>query len=145
MTIAHAALAIRASPVVMILIMVTMIWWKLRFSCHRLRRTQTSAATRETMLVQHLYVGLLKPHARSLQSLMAAASAAAQETVFIGDRADRDGGAGQRAGVRILIRSSQSIETPSRRFTIHCSIHSCMSIADARLRMETPTCAEMQV
>jgi len=53
MTIAHAALAIGASLVVMILIMVTLIWRKLRFSCHRLRRTQTSAATRETMLVQH--------------------------------------------------------------------------------------------
>jgi hypothetical protein len=59
-----------------------------------------------------------RPHAGGLQSLMAAASAAPQETVFIGDRADRDGGAGQRAGVRILIRSPKPIETPSRRFTI---------------------------
>jgi FMN phosphatase YigB (HAD superfamily) len=54
-------------------------------------------------------VGLLKPHARGLHSLMAAAGATARETVFIGDRADRDGVAGQRAGVRILIRSSKPI------------------------------------
>lgn len=55
-------------------------------------------------------VGLLKPHARGLQSLMAAASVSARETLFIGDRADRDGVAGQRAGVRVLIRSSKPIE-----------------------------------
>jgi HAD superfamily hydrolase (TIGR01549 family) len=55
-------------------------------------------------------VGLLKPHARGLQSLMAAASVTARETLFIGDRADRDGVAGQRAGVRVLIRSSKPIE-----------------------------------
>jgi HAD superfamily hydrolase (TIGR01549 family) len=54
-------------------------------------------------------VGVLKPHARGLQSLMAAAGATARETLFIGDRADRDGVAGQRAGVRILIRSSKPI------------------------------------
>jgi FMN phosphatase YigB (HAD superfamily) len=54
-------------------------------------------------------VGLLKPHARGLQSLMATAGATALETVFIGDRADRDGIAGQRAGVRVLIRSSKPI------------------------------------
>jgi putative hydrolase of the HAD superfamily len=56
-------------------------------------------------------VGLLKPHARGLQSLMAAAGAAPCETLFIGDRADRDGVAGQRAGVRVLIRSSRPIAT----------------------------------
>jgi len=55
-------------------------------------------------------VGLLKPHAKGLQSLMAEANASACETLFIGDRADRDGVAGQRAGVRILIRSSGPIE-----------------------------------
>ena len=54
-------------------------------------------------------VGLLKPHVRGLQSLMAAASAAACETLYIGDRVDRDGVAGQRAGVRTLIRSSRPI------------------------------------
>jgi FMN phosphatase YigB (HAD superfamily) len=56
-------------------------------------------------------VGVLKPHARGLQSLMAAANATARETLFIGDRADRDGVAGQRAGVRTLIRSSKPMET----------------------------------
>jgi HAD superfamily hydrolase (TIGR01549 family) len=55
-------------------------------------------------------VGLLKPHARGLQSLMAAASATARDTLFIGDRADRDGVAGQRAGVRIMIKSWKPIE-----------------------------------
>jgi FMN phosphatase YigB (HAD superfamily) len=64
-------------------------------------------------------VGLLKPHARGLQSLMAAASATARETQFIGDRADRDGVADQRAGVRILIRSSKSIETFQTFKTFH--------------------------
>jgi putative hydrolase of the HAD superfamily len=55
-------------------------------------------------------VGLLKPHARGLQSLMAAAGVMASETLFIGDRADRDGIAGQRAGVGVLIKSSKPIE-----------------------------------
>jgi FMN phosphatase YigB (HAD superfamily) len=64
-------------------------------------------------------VGLLKPHARGLQSLMAAAGVAAQETLFIGDRADRDGVAGQRAGVRILIRSPKPIETFQTFNTFH--------------------------
>jgi FMN phosphatase YigB (HAD superfamily) len=64
-------------------------------------------------------VGLLKPHARGLQSLMAAASVTAHETLFIGDRADRDGVAGQRAGVRILIRSSKPIEAFQTFKTFH--------------------------
>jgi putative hydrolase of the HAD superfamily len=42
-------------------------------------------------------VGPLKPHAMGLQSLMAAASATSNDTLFFGDRADRDGVAGQRA------------------------------------------------
>jgi putative hydrolase of the HAD superfamily len=64
-------------------------------------------------------VGLLKPHARGLQSLMAAAGATARETLFIGDRVDRDGAAGERAGVRILIRSSKPIETFQTFKTFH--------------------------
>jgi HAD superfamily hydrolase (TIGR01549 family) len=64
-------------------------------------------------------VGLLKPHARGLRSLMAAASAAARETLYIGDRVDRDGVAGQRAGVRILIRSSKPIEAFQTFKTFH--------------------------
>jgi putative hydrolase of the HAD superfamily len=67
-------------------------------------------------------VGLLKPHARGLHSLMAAAGATAHETLFIGDRADRDGIAGQRAGVRILIRSSKAIETFQTFKTFHDSL-----------------------
>jgi FMN phosphatase YigB (HAD superfamily) len=51
-------------------------------------------------------VGLLK----GLQSRMAAASSTARDTLFIGDRADRDGVASQRAGVRTLIRSSKPIQ-----------------------------------
>jgi HAD superfamily hydrolase (TIGR01549 family) len=54
-------------------------------------------------------VGLLKPHAKGLESLIDAAGVTAQETLFIGDRADRDGEAGRRAGVRVLIRSSKPI------------------------------------
>jgi FMN phosphatase YigB (HAD superfamily) len=64
-------------------------------------------------------VGLLKPHARGLQSLMAAANATARETLFIGDRADRDGVAGQRAGVRVLIRSSKPIDAFQTFKTFH--------------------------
>src|SRR3974390_786028 len=64
-------------------------------------------------------VGLLKPHARGLQSLMVAASAAAHDTLFIGDRADRDGVAGQRAGVRILIRSPMPSEAFQTIKTFH--------------------------
>jgi HAD superfamily hydrolase (TIGR01549 family) len=64
-------------------------------------------------------VGLLKPHARGLQTLMATACATAHETLFIGDRADRDGAAGRRAGVRILIRSSKPIETFQTFKTFH--------------------------
>jgi putative hydrolase of the HAD superfamily len=64
-------------------------------------------------------VGLLKPHARGLQSLMAAASATARETLYIGDRVDRDGVAGQRAGVRTLIRSSKPIEAFQTFKTFH--------------------------
>ena len=55
-------------------------------------------------------VGLLKPHATGLQSLMTAASATAHDTLFIGDRADRDGVAGQRAGVRILRAKKEALE-----------------------------------
>jgi HAD superfamily hydrolase (TIGR01549 family) len=64
-------------------------------------------------------IGLLKPDATGLQWLMAAASTTAHETLFIGDRADRDGVAGQRAGVRILIRSSKPIEAFQTFKTFH--------------------------
>jgi FMN phosphatase YigB (HAD superfamily) len=64
-------------------------------------------------------VGLLKPHPIGLQSLMATAGATAGDTLFIGDRADRDGIAGQRAGVRTLIRSSKPIEAFQTFGTFH--------------------------
>lgn len=64
-------------------------------------------------------VGLLKPHARGLQLLMAAAGATAGDTLLIGDRADRDGVAGQRAGVKTLIRSSKPIKAFQTFKTFH--------------------------
>jgi putative hydrolase of the HAD superfamily len=64
-------------------------------------------------------IGLLKPHAKGLESLMAAANATARNTLFIGDRADRDGVAGQRAGVRTLIRSSKPIQAFQTFRTFH--------------------------
>lgn len=55
-------------------------------------------------------VGLLKPHPIGLQSLMASGGVTAGETLFIGDRADRDGLSGKRAGVKTLIKSSKPID-----------------------------------
>ncbi len=55
-------------------------------------------------------VGVLKPHPRGLNVLIRAANAKANETVLIGDRADRDGLAARRAGARALIRSSKTIK-----------------------------------
>lgn len=55
-------------------------------------------------------VGRLKPHPQGLLALISAAGADARETVLIGDRAERDGLVGKRAGVRTLIRSSRPIE-----------------------------------
>ena len=55
-------------------------------------------------------IGLLKPHPRGLESLIAAAGVKPHHTVLIGDRADRDGIAARRAGAQALIRSSKPIE-----------------------------------
>ena len=55
-------------------------------------------------------IGLLKPHPRGLESLIAAAGVKPHETVVIGDRFDRDGLVAQRAGAQALIRSSKPIE-----------------------------------
>jgi FMN phosphatase YigB (HAD superfamily) len=55
-------------------------------------------------------IGLLKPHPRGLESLIAAAGVTADETVVIGDRAERDGLAALRAGARALIMSSKPID-----------------------------------
>jgi putative hydrolase of the HAD superfamily len=55
-------------------------------------------------------IGLLKPHPRGLESLIAAAGVKPQETVVIGDRVDRDGLVARRAGAQALIRSSKPVE-----------------------------------
>ena len=55
-------------------------------------------------------IGLLKPHPRGLETLMAAARTRARATLLIGDRVERDGLVARRAGVRALIRSSKPIE-----------------------------------
>jgi len=54
-------------------------------------------------------VGVLKPHPRGLQVLMARAAMSPAETILIGDRPERDGLAAQAANVRSLIRSRKSI------------------------------------
>jgi FMN phosphatase YigB (HAD superfamily) len=55
-------------------------------------------------------IGLLKPHPRGLESLIAAAGVKPHETVVIGDRVDRDGLVARRVGAQALIRSSKPIE-----------------------------------
>lgn len=52
-------------------------------------------------------VGLLKPHPKGLQVLMADAGFASAETLLIGDRVERDGYAARRAGASSLIRSGK--------------------------------------
>lgn len=54
-------------------------------------------------------VGLLKPHPKGLQRLMKLAGTAADETILIGDRDERDGEAARRAGTACLLRSSKPI------------------------------------
>lgn len=55
-------------------------------------------------------VGILKPHSRGLEVLMNTAGIGPSETVFVGDRVDRDGEAARRAGVTALIRSNTPID-----------------------------------
>jgi HAD superfamily hydrolase (TIGR01549 family) len=55
-------------------------------------------------------VGVLKPHPRGLQVLMARAATSPAETILIGDRPERDGLAAQAAQVRPLIRSRKPID-----------------------------------
>jgi putative hydrolase of the HAD superfamily len=54
-------------------------------------------------------IGVLKPHPKGLQHLMDLAGVQPGETVLIGDRADRDGLAAQRAGAHALIRSDKPL------------------------------------
>jgi putative hydrolase of the HAD superfamily len=53
-------------------------------------------------------VAVLKPHPRGLQQLMRRANVSPSATLLIGDRAERDGSAAQRANTRCLIRSSRT-------------------------------------
>jgi putative hydrolase of the HAD superfamily len=63
-------------------------------------------------------VGILKPHPRGLQHLMALAGSDPTRTVMIGDRAERDGEAARRAGTHALLRSDRQLPgwTTFRRF-----------------------------
>ena len=54
-------------------------------------------------------VEALKPNPRGLVRLMEAACAGADETIMIGDRAERDGEAARRAGTACLIRSAKPL------------------------------------
>jgi HAD superfamily hydrolase (TIGR01549 family) len=54
-------------------------------------------------------VAALKPNPRGLQHLMALAGVGPEATVMIGDRAERDGEMGRRAGVKTYLRSSDAI------------------------------------
>jgi putative hydrolase of the HAD superfamily len=54
-------------------------------------------------------VSMFKPHPRGLLALMDAAGAEPQNTVLIGDRPERDGGAALRAGARPLIRAKKPL------------------------------------
>lgn len=55
-------------------------------------------------------LGRLKPDPAGLELLMRRAGVKPSQTLMIGDRADRDGGAARRAGVRVLLRSRKPIE-----------------------------------
>lgn len=54
-------------------------------------------------------VGILKPHPLGLTRLMAEAGVTQDQTLFIGDRAERDGEAADRAGVTCILRSTKPI------------------------------------
>lgn len=54
-------------------------------------------------------VGVMKPSPAGLLHLMERAGASARSTILIGDRPERDGEAGRRAGVRTYIRSSRPV------------------------------------
>jgi FMN phosphatase YigB (HAD superfamily) len=55
-------------------------------------------------------VGMLKPHPRGLETLIASESVTPAQTLVIGDRVERDGAAARRAGAKALILSSQPID-----------------------------------
>jgi FMN phosphatase YigB (HAD superfamily) len=53
-------------------------------------------------------VGILKPNPKGILHLMEIANVTADQTVFVGDRFERDATAARRCGVTALIRSSRS-------------------------------------
>jgi putative hydrolase of the HAD superfamily len=55
-------------------------------------------------------VNVMKPHPRGLEHVLTSAAVSPAEAIFIGDRVERDGEAGKRAGVRTYIRSRKHIE-----------------------------------
>ena len=55
-------------------------------------------------------IGLLKPHPKGFEHLIAAAGVKPQQTLVIGDRVDRDGRVARQVGAQALIRSSRPIE-----------------------------------
>jgi putative hydrolase of the HAD superfamily len=55
-------------------------------------------------------IGLLKPHPRGLEVLIAAAGVEPRQTILIGDRPERDGIAARHVGAWALIRSPRPIE-----------------------------------
>jgi len=55
-------------------------------------------------------IGVLKPHPKGLQVLMQRAGVKPEETVLIGDRAERDGLAARAANTYALIRSSKPLD-----------------------------------
>ena len=54
-------------------------------------------------------VDVLKPHPRGIQRVMEIAGVAASATIMIGDRAERDGEMGRRAGVRTFVLSPKAL------------------------------------
>ncbi|GAO38842.1 putative hydrolase [Sphingomonas changbaiensis NBRC 104936] len=66
-------------------------------------------ALRADHIVSAGEVGMLKPHPRGLERLMALAGAKPHQTVLIGDRAERDGEAARRSGAHCLLRSEQRL------------------------------------
>ena len=54
-------------------------------------------------------IGILKPHPRGLEKLMAISGIPPENTLLIGDRVERDGYAAQRAGTHVLIKSKKEL------------------------------------
>lgn len=55
-------------------------------------------------------VGVLKPHPRGLQYVMELAGVTPEQTVMVGDRAERDGDAARRSGAHPLIKSNRPLD-----------------------------------